>query len=362
MNEEYTIVQYAQDNLEPFDLVPFNEVDSLILSCVAYLRLPLHPDDHVLLKDLYEAEYFSAMFHNVYSAPHSKDLFAALCASPRFRDIEVFHYIQDSSEESTKQFSALCFQCNEDLAYVAFRGTDATLLGWKEDFNMAFTYPVASQYEAANYLHEVIPSLKGKILVGGHSKGGNLAVYACMHQETIDRIDSIYTHDGPGFPKAIFQSRAYHKIASKIQKTVPQSCVIGMILEYQENYEIIKSNRFSVWQHDPYSWLVAKDHFIRIDRLSYNALYVNTTTNVWLTNITPKERERFIETLYSLIWEEDIKTSAQFKKNLPKNLPKIIQAAKDLNPDTKRFLRHTLQQLTKLSVASLPKTFRKKTK
>ena len=351
---ETTIVEYAQTRLQTWKELPFNEVDSLILSCLAYLRLPLAFEDRVALKDLYKAENFDAMFHNVYSAPRSQALFTALCASPRYRDIQVSRYIQDSSEVQEKQFSAVCFQLDDDLAYVAFRGTDATLVGWKEDFNMAFSFPVPSQLEAARYLTDALPALQGTVLVGGHSKGGNLAVFAATRQTGISRIQTVYSHDGPSFPQTAFSSQPFQALLPKIKKTVPQSSIIGMILEAQEAYTIVKSNRFSVWQHDPYSWLVEGERFVTLSHQTPGALYMNTAINAWLTHISRQERERFFTTLYALLASDHAKTSAQWRKSLPQNLPAILQATKELSPDTKHFLVHTLKEMAALSLRSVP--------
>lgn len=356
-----TIVEYAQHTLKPFDELPFNAIDSLILSCMAYVRLPdqalpaLTNDKGTAFKELYLAEEFAKMFYTVYSAPHSKDLLAALCASPRFRNMKVKDYQQKSDAQSSMQFAAVCFQLNENLAYVAYRGTDATVVGWKEDFNMAFQYPVPSQEMASRYLEEVSQHLKGSLIVGGHSKGGNLAVYASMNvSEAIqDRILSIYSLDGPGFPNEILNSEAFGKIAQKVKKILPQSSVIGMLLEHQEDFTIIKSNRFSVWQHDPYSWEVEHDHFIEISHLTPGASYLNRTINAWLMQITPSERERFISSLYRILAKNDTKTSKEFKNQIPHYLPYYIQAASELDEDTKHFLKNTLKEMAALSIKSI---------
>lgn len=356
-----TIVEYAQRTLKTFDEMPFNEIDSLILSCMAYVRLPeqalpsLANDKGILFKEMYLAEDFPHMFYTVYSAPHSQDLLTAMCASPRFRNIQVKGYQQKSDAKNSMQFAAVCFQLNENLAYIAYRGTDATVVGWKEDFNMAFQYPVPSQEMASQYLEEVSCYLKGNLIVGGHSKGGNLAVYASMNvPETIqERIVSIYSLDGPGFPNEILNSKTFEKIAPKVQKILPQSSVIGMLLEHQEDFTIIKSNRFSVWQHDPYSWEVDNDHFIEISHLTPGASYLNRTINAWLVQITPEERERFISSLYRILAKNNAKTAKEFKSQIPRYLPYYIQAASELDEDTKHFLKNTLKEMAALSLKNI---------
>ena len=161
------------------------------------------------------------------------------------------------------QFAAMTFDLPDGSSYIAFRGTDATIVGWKEDFNMAFQYPVPSQAEAADYLNEAARHCRGKLYVGGHSKGGNLAVYAAANcrPDVSARLARVFSHDGPGFLEQALQSEAFRQVLPKIEKTLPQSSMIGMLLEHQENYKIVKSSSISIWQHNPFSWEINGDDF-----------------------------------------------------------------------------------------------------
>ena len=239
------MITYAEETLACFDRLPFNRVDSLILSWAAYLRLPEeHLEAHdwrgVRLGELLRAEDFGCLFQRHWDVGSSRRLFTALAASPRFRDIRVMGYTQQTDPEQEKQFSAMTFQLNGDMGYVAFRGTDSTLVGWKEDFNMAFQYPVPSQEEAERYLAQAAKHCKGELQVGGHSKGGNLAVYAAAHSagEVQERIARVYSHDGPGFLGAVLRSGEFQAVTAKIDKTLPQSSLVGMLLEQQEKFRI----------------------------------------------------------------------------------------------------------------------------
>jgi len=189
-----------------------------------------------------------------------------------------------------KQFCAVTIFLNEDTAYIAFRGTDVTLVGWKEDFNMAFKSPVPSQEEAVRYVAEVAENFKGKLLLGGHSKGGNLAVYvyAKLNRQLKDRIIKVYSHDGPGFKENAIDTLELESSQKIVEKTVPQSSVIGMLLESQEQYSIVKSNRTGLLQHDPFSWVIEGDHFIFVERLTKNAKYMDKSLHNWpLVRLNP---------------------------------------------------------------------------
>ena len=335
------MITYAEETLACFDRLPFNRVDSLILSWAAYLRLPeehleAHDWQGVRLGELLRAEDFGCLFQRHWDVGSSRRLFTALAASPRFRDIRVMGYTQQTDPEQEKQFSAMTFQLNGDMGYVAFRGTDSTLVGWKEDFNMAFQYPVPSQEEAERYLAQAAKHCRGELRVGGHSKGGNLAVYAAAHSagEVQERIARVYSHDGPGFLGAVLRSGEFQAVTSKIDKTLPQSSLVGMLLEQQEKFRIVKSDRAGFWQHDPFSWLVEGNDFCFLEELTPDAQYMDKTLNRWIGSLTTAERERFVDSLYGLVDAAHIETLAQLRAEWHESVPAILRAASQLDPDT----------------------------
>lgn len=366
------IIDYAESELNTFQKKAFNPIDSLVLAQFSYIhfdnimKVLQKEKNDVMIKDLFKAEYFDKMLLEVRDNVSNQKLLMALAASPRFRDIKISDYINKVDSQLEKQFSATTFYIDADTAYVAFRGTDSTIVGWKEDFNMSFEMPVPSQVEAVEYLNAVGKDFNGKIIVGGHSKGGNLAVYATMYcQDFINKqIIQVYCHDGPGFQEEVFQSIAYQNIVERLHKTLPQSSTVGMLLEYQDNYSVVKSNEFWFMQHDPFSWQVAKDDFIYEEHITQTAKYTNTTINQWLQSATPKERELFIDTLYSVINKTNITRVDQFKDNIIQDSKTIINALNDVDDQTKRFVYQTLKELVSLSFKNLipPKKINNKLK
>ena len=181
------IVDDIRANEDTFADRPFNEVDSLALAQLSYARMPVNvprPDAEatdvdlamVGVRDLLRAECYDDMFGKVWSPSMNVDLLRAMCESPRWRDLRVGGYVDEFDPETTKQFSTCVFDVGDGSSYVAFRGTDSTIVGWKEDFAMAFRRPVAAQESAARYLADIAGRRDGPLMVGGHSKGGNLAV------------------------------------------------------------------------------------------------------------------------------------------------------------------------------------------
>ena len=198
------MLDYARRELETFSRRGLCAVDSLILSWMAYLRIPADADevvagirgwDGVRLADLHRAEYFGDYFAGMWSEEDGLRLLAAAAASPRLRDVRVVGHVESTDVRAEKQFAAVTFRLTDDLSYVAFRGTDSTLVGWKEDFNLSFRCPVPSQVAAARYLADVAGRLDGEFVVGGHSKGGNLAVYAAasVPADVGERITRVFS-------------------------------------------------------------------------------------------------------------------------------------------------------------------------
>lgn len=351
------IITYTQENLDTFDKLPFNSVDSLILSSAAYIHFPdVIPEVEnwkgIRIQELYRAEYFEEMFHNVPLCDDTRQLFFALAASPRFRDIRVMGYTEQFDLTTEKQFSAVTFQIQPKLYYIAYRGTDSTLVGWKEDFNMAFKSPIPSQEEAVRYIEKAALYCPGKILTGGHSKGGNLAVYAAaMCRENIQsRIERIYSHDGPGFLADTLQSREFQQISSRIEKTLPQSSIVGMLLEHQEDFRIVRSNKSGLLQHDQYTWEIENNDFVYIENLTKDAKFADKTLTDWLGQISEEDRERFVDALYSVLNANHLTTLDDFRTDWQTAIPASFHALSQLDGDTKKFILHTLKELASMGI------------
>ena len=364
MSRMRNMLDYARSRLERFDERGFCTVDSLILSWVAYTRLPAGDSDlapargweGVRLADLHRAEHFDAYYAGMWSEEAGLALLAAVAASPRFRDVRVVGYADITDPRAEKQFAAMTLRLAEDLSYVAFRGTDASLVGWKEDFNLSFRCPVPSQVAAARYLADVAGRLDGELVVGGHSKGGNLAVYAAasVPADVGGRITRVFSHDGPGFLPEFLATGEFANVAPRIDKTLPQSSLVGMLLEQQEGFRVVKSNRLLIWQHDPFSWRVDGRDFVYLDDLAPDARYLDAAISAWLSSRTNEERERFIDTLYSVVEASRVRTTRELRADWRRNIPTAARAFADLDPETKDFMVDTATALLRLGVRSVP--------
>lgn len=355
------IVTYAEEVLDTFAVRDFGPVDSLILSWVSYLKLSagavkVRSWQGARFGELFRAECFGELFPPSRDTIESRRLFAAMAASPRFRDIRVMGYTEQTDLEREKQFGAVCFQLSSKLCYIAFRGTDSTMVGWKEDFNMAFQYPVPAQKAAAEYLTEAAKHCGGELRLGGHSKGGNLAVYAGANcgEALQKRIAQVYSHDGPGFLESVLQSEEWAAVTPKIHKTLPQSSLVGMLLEQQEDFQVVESDQYSIWQHDPFSWQVENGAFCYLDSLTPEAQYFDRTLNRWLSGLSGQERERFVDSLYKLVESARISSLDQLRANWQESVRAILKAGSQLDEDTREFLFQTVKALVALGLRHYP--------
>ncbi len=250
-----------------FNQDPLNEVDNLIFSVLSYSDFSgvvpgLDKPGSVTLQEA--ADRIGPAPHEV-TTNLTRSFFAALplllekCAqTERFANLQLSHYIDRIDFAKAEQFSAVVFSLDEQLHFIAFSGTDDTLAGWKEDLEMSFREAVPAQRDATRYAQAVMANLSGDFYLGGHSKGGNLAVYAAAHltPEDQQRIIAVYNNDGPGFLANIIEKEGYQRIIHKVTTFIPQSSVAGILLEHEEKFQIIRSNETGLMQHNAFSWEV----------------------------------------------------------------------------------------------------------
>lgn len=362
-----SIVTYIEREQRTFAESSFNPVDSLVFSSLCYVNfearsaaslqgyavnLDAHTSREVMLADILALISPDELAAGSWleDAEETKAFFLAIRASRRFRDATVSLYANEYSKAVDKQFSACAFAFNDAdgaCTYIAFRGTDGSFTGWKEDFNLAYQPVISSQRTAVSYLSGVASARSGALVLGGHSKGGNLAEYAalCTDEATYSRIVAVFNHDGPSFMTDPSPRRDTAAYKEKLHKLVPESSAFGMILERRADYRVVQSSAFAVFQHHPFSWLVDGDDFLYQEEINSSAQFFDEALDAWLRSKTPAERERFIQTVFDLFVETDAESWAQFQENLGSNVASMIGAGSKLDPDTKRFLASTIASL-----------------
>jgi hypothetical protein len=360
-NDMKNIINYAIEEKKLFINMEFGGVDSLILSKLAYLNFDgfvsglSDAATPVSIEEIADMDHTDALFHNTWDSKTNRRLFFALADSSRFRDMKVIFYVNKTDPGTEKQFSAVTFLLDDGSAYVAYRGTDSTFVGWKEDFNMAFISPVPSQEEGVAYLNAVADRISCPLKIGGHSKGGNIAVYSSIKccPSVQERITQIFSHDGPGFRDEVFLSNEYGVIKDRIHKTLPQSSIIGMLLQNQENYSVVKSNRIWFMQHDPFSWLVDGPDFQYAQSVKKSAIYMNGTLNQWVNSFDDEKRERFVNTLFQIIQATNATTFYDLTGDWPQKAVAVLDAIKGIDDETRRFVFQTIRALFVLAVKNI---------
>lgn len=339
-----------------FACSPLNEVDNLILCRLSYL-----PMDGIVSESYEESITISAAARRFFakkklinqlkksSVIQKEDfpLLEALAESHRFGSLKLCGYTNHIDYDSEKQFSCITVDLGEDSYFLAFRGTDDTLVGWKEDFNMTFLPVVPAQLDAVSYLEAAAGSLIGSLYLGGHSKGGNLAAYAavCCPDEVKSRIRTVYLNDSPGFQADMLEDERYKAIRERLQIYVPQSSVVGMMLEHEEGYVVVQSTQHGLFQHDLYTWNVMGTGFVHLETVNAGSHFLDRTLKEWISQLDTEEREFFINTLFDILSVTNAKTLPEMSEGWLKNTAAVINAYKQIDKPTKHLLNQTMSAL-----------------
>lgn len=343
---------------------PFNEVDNLILSEFSYIEISKKTAmKKVSIKriveeylDKYEEKDIAKKFA-LSSNPYL--FFKLLGESKRFGNLKVSNCVNKVSKKEEKQFSTMTIQLKYNTIYVAFKGTDESLVGWKEDLNMGYMNEIPSQLEAVNYINKNVSFLNRHIYLGGHSKGGNLAIYAGVKckKKVQRKIKTIFSNDAPGFSEEFILSSNYTSLLPKITILQPETSIIGMLLTHKGEYKVIKSNSKGLWQHDPLTWQVEGISFITLKVVDETSTKLDTTITNWLEQVDKKKREIFINTLYQVLDKSHISTIEELIRLKLRYIPSLLKNFTKLDEETKKIVIETIKSL----IREANKNFNRKT-
>ncbi len=319
-----SIIDYVKKfGNQSFEEFAFNEVDSLILSQITYLNL----DDYVpsiddtnqpiSLLGVLDDDTIYKLSVGTLDERRNKILLHMLKKSTRYEGLNCGYFSNLFHVDKIQQFCAITFLFSK-FSYVAYRGTDLTLLGWKENFNMAFLDVIPSQTEASKYLNRICKYISTDLYIGGHSKGGNLAVYAALYSEEKNkgRFLHIFNHDGPGFLQDISQMKEYKQLESKISKTTCKEAMVGIMLHHSEKMTFVDSRGLSIFQHDPFNWKITKDgRFKLVKHANFISKAFEKTVNDFIETTSIEKRKRFLEILFKVVMEDENSTIFDFTKH-----------------------------------------------
>lgn len=350
-----TIIEYLKEYGDiSFEEMPMNDVDSLILCQLSYLKFDgMVPDVReggrsVSLQEIRVHADYEKLFADVRYEKENRALFEGLIAGRRFGNMYLNCYINMIDVEREFQFSAVTFMPQGAPTYVAFRGTDETIIGWKEDFNMAFSSPVPGQEYSVKYLNMVGGKLRRPFIVGGHSKGGNLAVYGAMKCSPViqNRIIKVYSMDGPGFRPEILAACDYSRIEDRVEKILPYSSLVGMIFENDDiRRRVVDSRGVGLTQHDPFTWLVEDGRLVEREDIEERMRRMDSDMNKWLLTLNEEQLHALVDTLYQIVSASQAKDLIEFAAEWKRSMNGMLGALKEVDEDSKRILKEMYKSL-----------------
>ena len=347
-----------------FEQDPLNEVDMLLLSQLSYAAFgPFVPGptlfpQYVTLKSavqrLLEYDGEGTYIHqHAFLWKNIRKLLEAAAASRRYGDIRLSAYVDELSDES--QFAALCMDIGESLKAVAFRGTDDSIAGWKEDLLMALDDPIPAQKRASEYLAQLMDEMEGDVVLTGHSKGGNLAVFAAVHlpPDKRARIRQIANLDGPGFSRSLQGEAGFEDLRDRICVLLPESSVVGRLLEQEAQFHIVRATALGIFQHDAFTWQVQGPNLVRAERLTAYSEYLNCVIRAWLEKLSNEQRREFLEAVFAMFSDVDAKTVSDAPAALFAALPQIIRKMSTLDKEHKDAMITMVKTLGEAAIRGL---------
>ena len=344
----------------PLDAVPLNDVDALIFARLSYVPFDGIAEERI---PLFEAAQRVLDTVSMADAPRAcgkedQQLLTQLLQSPRYADIVLDGYENIFDPVRQEQFAALTLHLPDGSASVAFRGTDGTLVGWKEDFNMSFSTFVPAQLDAVRYLTDAASRTQGSLYLSGHSKGGNLAVYAAAFcdPEIQERIRGVRNFDGPGFTQQVISQTGFVRILPRVRTYLPQSSVVGMLLEHEEAFTIVESRSVGIYQHNVYLWEIKRGGFVELQQLSASSQLMDRALKDWVAAMPAEDRGRVINGLYTALSATQAETVRDVREH--RKLA-ALKAVMDLDPETRALTLQAARLLYQSLRRSMPQKDRR---
>ena len=348
-----------------FDQVEFNKIDALLLAHISYSLL-----DGLLTDDFSSPVTLKKLWRDFKSAPNyeerlkigyvinkkTPELLSKAAKCKRFKDVKICGLREIYDEDKVEQFAAMTYLVGNRVV-VSYRGTDDTLVGWKEDFNIVWQDSIPAQTDALKYMEDVAKAFPFKnFTIIGHSKGGNLAINTAVKcgPKIQKRIDKIYNFDGPGFPQEFFEKPEYLAIEKKLVNIYPELSLVGMIFHHPKNYEIVKSDGFAVLQHDALTWQISGANFDNAKDFADESKFFHKALNEWVEKLSVDQTKQFVTALWEVIMASDAKTLSEMQKNSLRSGAKIIAKLASLDKETKQGVRTVLDLLKNIVMKDTP--------
>lgn len=347
-----------------FSQDPFNEVDALVLSWLSYYRAEEFDLDEIegitlsALLALHEGRYgvldMTEAGKSLNTAISSRYLLKALATTVRFKNTVIKGFRSHYDPENSIQFAAFSFSIQEDMDVFAFRGTDTSVAGWREDSRLCYEERIPAQAEAKEFL-ESLSAGSGRIMVAGHSKGGNLAIYAAMNADKAiaSRIDMVYNFDGPGFCFSMKTLPSYELLSDRVRSFLPPDSIVGILLEHVEDYAVVENSSTGILQHFPLYWSVRGNKLMTIEERTYSSQMIDSIFSTWIRDISFEERKEFVESLFSVLERAGIENFTELTTDSFQKIRAILSQMVEMDRTKRRMIIGFLMDLMKTSYSSL---------
>ena len=343
----------------PLDKIPFCELDAAVLTRLSYLPL-----DVIVSADLTKKITLLEATERALAAKKPSDyiwkgddrLLRILSTCKRFQDLKLSGFVNSIDETTTMQFGAVIIELEEGLHFLSYRGTDKSLIGWQEDFNLFYEFPVPSQTEALRYFETAYTALGGEWMLGGHSKGGTVAIYtASFCSEALRKcIRAVYNMDGPGIEPKYLADSAFEQVRERIVTYMPQSSVIGKMFGHEDKCVVVQSIEHNLWQHDLYTWKVTRDKFIRMPDTNKTSAFFDQTLTGFVAEMTHEERKQLVEGLFDLLKSTEHETFDELAEKWLQSGGKILKSFTRLDGKTRAMIGGKLFLFLKKAGGNLP--------
>ena len=333
-----------------FEERAFSEIDALVLTELEYLPLEkVVPSDEngenfVTVKEIaeYMQEHKQELFDEnpMMITQERHEVSQVIADAPRFQSLKFFGVVSVWDKDTTKQFAAVTVEVEPSVRLVVFRGTDETLIGWKEDFLMTYSPLVAAQTDAKEYLAKQASLWGGDLMISGHSKGGNLAIYAAATQEEDVqlRIVDIFCFDSPGLYRSVLETKGYQNIVPLAMRYIPQDSLVGLMLESEVPYVIVKSNATGAMQHSAMTWEIEDGQFIKMEKLTKNSQLNDQTFKKWTESVSDEELELFWNVFFELLFSVGIDTVNDLYGQFMHYVQEFLKAAGNMDEEKRELL------------------------
>ena len=333
-----------------FEERAFSEIDALVLTELEYLPLEkVVPSDEngenfVTVKEIaeYMQEHKQELFDEnpMMITQERHEVSQVIADAPRYQSLKFFGVVSEWDKDTTKQFAAVTVEVEPSVRLVVFRGTDETLIGWKEDFLMTYSPLVAAQTDAKEYLAKQASLWGGDLMISGHSKGGNLAIYAAATQEEDVqlRIVDIFCFDSPGLYRSVLETKGYQNIVPLAMRYIPQDSLVGLMLESEVPYVIVKSNATGAMQHSAMTWEIEDGQFIKMEKLTKNSQLNDQTFKKWTESVSDEELELFWNVFFELLFSVGIDTVNDLYGEFMHYVQEFLKAAGNMDEEKRELL------------------------